>query len=290
VTPSSADLLRVGCVIVDYHAGAHLHDAVTSVLDAGVHDLVVVDNAGGGATRDALGDLAGSVRIVEPGRNLGFGAGVNRGVAVLGPCDLVLVANPDIVLHAGALDRLAGALALHPEWCVVGPTILNESGAVYPSVRTFPSLFDAVGHALLGRVWPANPCTRRYRESGGDAAGNADWVSGACFLADRAMFGQLGGFDERYFMFAEDMDLCWRAHKAGRGVGSVPEAVVTHVEGVSRRSAPYRMQVEHHKSALRFAAETTSGPARLLLPIAAAVLAMRLLAVLALARLVPADA
>ncbi len=84
MTPSSADLLRVGCVIVDYHAGAHLHDAVTSVLDAGVHDLVVVDNAGGGATRDALGDLAGSVRIVEPGRNLGFGAGVNRGVAVLG--------------------------------------------------------------------------------------------------------------------------------------------------------------------------------------------------------------
>ena len=73
-------------------------------------------------------------------------------------------------------------------------------------------------------------------------------------------------------------------------MGCVPEAVATHVEGVSRRSAPFRMQVEHHKSALRFAAETTRGPARLLLPIAAAVLGIRLAAVLAVARWSSADA
>ena len=81
-------------------------------------------------------------------------------------------------------------------------------------------------------------------------------------------------------MFAEDMDLCWRAHRAGAEVGTAPDAVVTHVEGVSRRVAPYRMQVAHHRSALRFAVTTTTGPARLLLPVAALILGIRLAAVL----------
>ncbi|HUD70186.1 MAG TPA: hypothetical protein VMQ40_08100 [Acidimicrobiales bacterium] len=83
-------------------------------------------------------------------------------------------------------------------------------------------------------------------------------------------------------MFAEDMDLCWRAKRAGHQVGTAPDAVVTHVEGVSRRVAPYRMQVAHHRSALRFAVRTTSGPARLLLPLAVVVLAARLVVVLAI--------
>jgi N-acetylglucosaminyl-diphospho-decaprenol L-rhamnosyltransferase len=139
---------------------------------------------------------------------------------------------------------------------------------------------DAVGHATLGRVWPRNPFTRRYREEGARTDGSADWVSGSCFLVRRALFESLGGFDERYFMFAEDMDLCWRAHAAGADVGHAPDATVTHVEGVSRRTAPTRMQVAHHRSALRFAAQTTRGPARLLLPFAAGVLGVRLVAVL----------
>ena len=79
-------------------------------------------------------------------------------------------------------------------------------------------------------------------------------------------------------MFAEDMDLCWRAHRDGFGVGVAPVAVVTHVEGVSRRAHPYRMLVAHHRSAFRFAVATTQGPSRALLPLGALVLSLRLLA------------
>jgi N-acetylglucosaminyl-diphospho-decaprenol L-rhamnosyltransferase len=280
VTTRGPSPARVGCVIVDYNAGAHLLGAVDSVLRAGVGRIVVVDNAGGGASRDALGDRAADVVLVEPGRNLGFGAGANRGVAALEDVELVVVANPDVVLHDGALDELVGALEAHPSWGICGPTILNESGATYPSVRRFPSVVDAVGHATLGRMWPTNPFTSRYREAGAAPDGSADWVSGSCFIVRRDLFELLGGFDERYFMFAEDMDLCWRARLAGSQVGTAPSAVVTHVEGVSRRAAPYRMQVAHHRSALRFAVATTRGPARLLLPLAAAILAVRLAAVL----------
>ncbi|HLK45279.1 MAG TPA: glycosyltransferase family 2 protein [Acidimicrobiales bacterium] len=274
---------RVGCVIVDFNAGDYLVDAVASVRAAGVVDLVVVDNAGGGASRAALGEAA-DVTIVEPGRNLGFGPGANRGVAALANPEVVLIANADVVLHEGALASMLRTLDEHPAWGIVGPTILTEQGDRYPSVRRFPSIPDAVGHAVLGRVWPANPFTRRYREQGAASDGTAQWVSGSCFVVRRELFELLGGFDERYFMFAEDMDLCWRARALGASVGTCPDAVVTHVEGVSRRIAPYRMQVAHHRSALRFAVATTRGPSRALLPLAAIVLGARLCVALAMTR------
>ena len=79
---------------------------------------------------------------------------------------------------------------------------------------------DAAGHALLALFRPDNRFSRRYRPANpGRRPSGADWVSGACFLARRSALEELGGFDESYFMFAEDMDLCWRAHRAGWGVG-----------------------------------------------------------------------
>ena len=97
----------------------------------------------------------------------------------------------------------------------VGPRIFTEAGDVYPSVRNFPSLTDAAGHALLALFSPENPFTRRYNPGvpEDDAVIGAGWVSGSCFLARRSALEELGGFDESYFMYNEDMDLCWRAHQ-----------------------------------------------------------------------------
>ncbi len=104
----------------------------------------------------------------------------------------------------------------------------------------------------------------------------AGWVSGSCFLARRSALEELGGFDEAYFMYNEDMDLCWRAHDAGWGVGFAGTAEVTHVQGVSTARHPYRMMLAHHRSALRFTFRTTRGWRRVLLPLAALVLGVRL--------------
>ena len=98
----------------------------------------------------------------------------------------------------------------------------------------------------------------------------AGWVSGSCFLARRGALEELGGFDEAYFMYVEDMDLCWRAHDAGWGVGFAGTAAVTHVQGVSTARHPYRMMVAHHRSALRFTLRTTKGWRRAALPLAVA--------------------
>lgn len=257
-------------VVVDYNVGPVLHGCIRSLLDEGIEEIVVVENGDPGSVDEALGELSGLVTIVVPGENLGFGAGVNRAVAALrGTADEIVVANPDTEVHAGAIGSLRAALADHLDWGLVGPTVLTVEGERYPSVRRFPSPLIAAGHALLGRVAPDNPFTRRYRSTGERPDGGVDWVSGSFFVIRRSAFEQLGGFDEAYFMFAEDMDLCWRAHAQGLGVGVAPVAVVTHVEGVSRAAHPYRMAMAHHRSALRFAVATTHGPSRLLLPLGA---------------------
>jgi N-acetylglucosaminyl-diphospho-decaprenol L-rhamnosyltransferase len=278
---------QIGAIVVDHDAGPLLEGCVRSLLADGAASVVVVENGAAGSAGAALADLPGGpkarpVHLVRPGRNVGFGAGVNRGLAALAgepsPPEWVLVCNPDLVVHPGALPALRQALETEHAWALVGPRIYDESGIVYPSVRNFPSFTDAAGHALLAMFNPKNPFTLRYNPGTpeGDARTGAGWVSGSCFMARRGALEELGGFDEAYFMYNEDMDLCWRAHDAGWGVGFAGTAEVTHVQGHSTARHPYRMMVSHHRSALRFTFRTTKGWRRAALPLAALVLGARL--------------
>ncbi len=274
---------HVAAVVVDHDAGPLLEGCVRSLLEDGASPVVVVENGAAGSAATALADFpTAPLHIVRPGRNVGFGAGVNRGLAALAgqspPPDCILVCNPDLLVHPGALTALRQALESQHAWALVGPRIFDETGAVYPSVRNFPSFTDAAGHALLALFHPDNPFTQRYNPGTpeGKAVTSAGWVSGSCFLARRSALEELGGFDEAYFMYAEDMDLCWRAHRAGWGVGFAGTAEVTHVQGVSTARHPYRMMVAHHRSALRFTFRTTKGWRRAALPLAVLVLGVRM--------------
>ncbi len=267
---------RVACVVVDYHAGPALTNCLASLRANGVSDIVVVENGEPGSTPPAL--VGHDVVLVEPGLNLGYGRGVNRGVAAVGPAPYLLVSNPDVVVHDGAVAVMAAYLDSHPDVAVVGPQIRRPDGSVYPSQRVFPNFWLAGLHALLAPVWPTNPATRAYRSARAD--GTVDWVSGACFLIRRDVFDAIGGFDERYFMFAEDMALCWQVRERGYAVAAVPGAVVTHIEGLSRQRASRDMIVAHHASAMRFEWQTARGFRRLLAPLAVLVLGLRLALVL----------
>ncbi len=278
-------------MVVDHHSGELLTRCVASLQAEGFHPVVVVDNAdppapGRPRLRPSLASAPPrperrlpDVVWIDPARNLGYGAGANRGVAAVTGTGPVLVANPDVALHSGAAAALAAALDADPSAAVVGPRIVQADGTRYPSARRFPSLVDAAGHALLSSWWPDNRFSRRYRmdDLSVDQSTPVDWVSGACMLVRRSAWEELGGFDESYFMYAEDMDLCWRARQAGWQVLYVPQAVVTHLQGRSTRRRPYRMLLAHHRSALRFAVRTERGWRRPLLPVVAAALALRLL-------------
>ena len=264
-------------VVVNYNAGSALVGCVVSVLAQDPRpELVVVDNASTDGSLAELRHAHPGVRVVQAGGNLGYARAANLGIAATDAA-VIAVLNPDTILAPGAGKAVLARFAAEGELGAVGPQLRNSDGSVYPSARRVPSLVDAVGHGLLFFVWPENPFTRRYREIDADPARprDVDWVSGAAIWLRRAALDAVGGWDERYFMYVEDVDLCWRLRRAGWRVAYEPAGTVEHLLGVSTASRPYRMIAEHHRSLLRFAAVRFTGPRRVLLAPAAAFLTAR---------------
>jgi N-acetylglucosaminyl-diphospho-decaprenol L-rhamnosyltransferase len=183
---------------------------------------------------------------------------------------------------------MLGAFA-DPTVGAAGPRVLNPDGSTYPSARRDPALADAVGHAVFGVVWPTNPWTRRYREldADPDRPRDVDWASGAALWLRRSAIDAIGGWDEGYFMYMEDVDVGWRLRRAGWRVRYVPDGAVLHHQGLSTDRVPNRMLVEHHRSIYRLAAKRWEGPRRWLLVPAALFLAVRALAMVALRAVAP---
>ena len=267
---------RVAGVIVNYNAAAYVVPCARSLVEEGLSDVVVVDNGSVDDSEARLRDSGLPARFVPSGSNRGYGGGANVGIAA-SDSELVLVCNADVEVKPGSVAHLVTALDTAPELGIVGPRITTPQGELYPSVRTFPVMLDAMGHAFLGLIAPRNRWSRRYKMLDWDhsAGARVDWVSGACFLARRSVLEQLGGFDEHYFMYGEDVDLCWRARRAGWEVGYEPRADIVHVQGVSTDRRPYRMIMEHHRGLWRFALRTTRGWRRVLLPVVALGLVVR---------------
>lgn len=268
----AAALLRI--VIVTYHPGRALPALLASLPEACSvpYEVVLADNGG-------TPDVPGVVRL-PMGGNVGYGRGANAGAAgFTGPW--LAVVNQDVVFEPGSLDELIEAGHRWPGAAIFGPLIRDPAGAIYPSARELPSLGRGVGHALLGWWHPDNRWTRGYRrESGAVSETTCGWLSGACMVIRRSAFEAVGGFDEAYFMFFEDTDLCRRLNPAGAGCVYVPAAVVHHEEGHARARHPRRMLREHHRSAFRYLRRRY--PA--LTPLLGVGLATRYLALVALRR------
>jgi N-acetylglucosaminyl-diphospho-decaprenol L-rhamnosyltransferase len=269
---------RTAAVVVNYESGPALARCVADLAGCGLDAVVVVDNGSTDGSLAAAVAVSPGTAVVDPGENLGYGAAVNRGAAATSSA-LVLVCNPDLEVPAGAVEALAAVLDADPGLALVGPLIRTPSGERYPSARRFPSMVDAAGHGLLGIFAPDNRFTRNYQRTeldvAGDGALDVDWVSGACFLVRREAFEQVGGFDESFFMYLEDVDLCWRLGRAGWRVAYAPAASVVHLQGRSTDRHPYRMILEHHRSLLRFATRSSVGWRRALLPLVAVGIAVR---------------
>lgn len=266
----------VAAVIVSYNVRELLLRCIASLKADGVHDIVVVDNASRDGSADAVRASEPDVAVLALTTNIGFGAGVNRGVART-TAPYVLVVNPDVVVEPGSTKALVDALEHDDRLGIVGPRIETADGDVYPSARAFPNVVDAAGHAFLHFLWPTNPFSRRYRMLDWDRASSrtVDWVAGTHFLVRREAWDAVGGFDEAYFMYMEDVDLCWRLGRAGWRTGYEPAARVSHDIGRSTDQTPYRMILAHHRSMLIFARRSTTGAGRVLVPVMAVALAVR---------------
>lgn len=242
----------VSVVIVNHNTRDDLLTCLRTLAGERLDEVVAVDSGSSDGSLDAVAAaFPDVVRIALP--NVGFGQAANAGVAATDAA-VVVVANADTRFPPGSVATMGAYLAARPDVGVMGPLIRYPDGRLQLSARAFPSIGQALGHAVLGLWMPGNRWTRAYRLTGWDhrSERDVDWVSGCCIAVRRDAFDDVGGFDPIYFMFVEDVDLCYRLAQAGWRIVFAPVAEVTHAIGgaVSRRR--FRMVLEHARSLDRF--------------------------------------
>jgi GT2 family glycosyltransferase len=233
---------RVAAVIVTYNSADVLAGCLASLHDQGVvlSDVVVVDNDSRDDTlKVAADDHDLPLRTVELGRNAGFAAGINAGVAAidLSTVDAVMVLNPDCRLTSGSVGVLARALA-QPGRGIAAPRLRNVDGTLQPSVRRRPTVRRVLAEALLGgfagRVDGLGEFVTDPRAH--SHAGPVAWATGAALLISTATIRRIGAWDESFLLYCEETEYCLRAADHGLVTWFEPAAVVTHIGGEQRRS------------------------------------------------------
>ena len=248
----------LAAVLVNYNAGDELRRALQSIADEmgdQPWEGVVVDNCSSDGSAETILSMAPVVRLIRNTQNVGFGRGVNQGVAAT-TAPLILVMNPDCRLVAGAMATLRADLLAHDQCAMVAPKILNPDGSVQGSARGDPDMLTGVfgRTAAIGRLLRRLPMAARHVPSedilrSGTAGAEVDWVSGACFVARREALTQVRGFDERYFLYWEDADLCKRLRLAGWRIRYVTGASAIHRVGHSSKTAKAASIRAFHESA-----------------------------------------
>ncbi|MEV5542632.1 glycosyltransferase family 2 protein [Saccharopolyspora shandongensis] len=256
---------EVAVVTVTYSPGETLEqflDTLTKATERPVR-VILADNTSTDGVPERAAAGRANVDFVPTGGNLGYGGAANRGVAELGDeFGWVVVANPDLEWQPGSLDELLDAAKRWPRGGSFGPLIKEPTGEIYPSARLLPSIGRGAGHAVFAKIWPKNPWSRAYHQSETTITERpAGWLSGSCLLLRREAFDSIDGFDPRYFMYFEDVDLGDRLGKKGWLNVYVPSAEIMHIGGHSTAGASKRMLVEHHRSAYRYLADRYPGPA-----------------------------
>lgn len=250
---------QLAVVTVTYSPGEHLQRFVTTLVAATDEkpQVILADNGSTDGAPEAAAETHPHVRLLRTGANIGYGGAVNRAVAELdSEIEFVVLANPDVEWGPQSIDTMLAAAQRWPRAGALGPLVREPDGSVYPSAREVPSLLSGAGHAILGTAWPANPWTRRYRQLNEVLTERpVGWLSGSCLLMRRAAFESVQGFDSRYFMYMEDVDLGDRLNKAGWLNIYVPTAEVTHAKGHAAGRHPELMLPAHHESAYRFQAD-----------------------------------
>jgi N-acetylglucosaminyl-diphospho-decaprenol L-rhamnosyltransferase len=220
-------------VVVSYRSAATLRGCVEPLTELPGVRVTVVDNASPDDSVETVADLP--VDLVRSPRNGGFSYGCNLGAA-RGSSPFILFLNPDARMSGDSLAGLLAVLRAEPGTALVGPRIVDDEGELAWSLRRFPRHRSTFGQALFAHhVFPRAPwADELIRDTAAyEQACTPEWLSGACMLVRRDAFEEIGGFDERFFLYCEDADLCRRLWDAGHAVRFEPGAEVGHVGGAS---------------------------------------------------------
>jgi N-acetylglucosaminyl-diphospho-decaprenol L-rhamnosyltransferase len=244
---------RVSAVVVSFNTRAHLLRCLESLPAAALPlETVVVDNASADGSADAVAARFPAVRLLRNAENVGFGRASNQGIA-LARAPYVLLLNSDAEVRPGAVEAMAALLDRRPRVGAVGPRTVGADGTVQVSFG--PPLTP------LGE-WRQRRLVRgvRGRDPGALARAGAlaavehepAWLSASCLMARREALAEVGGFDEAFFLYEEDVDLCRRLAQTGWGLVFTPTAEVVHHLGRSMEQAAERARLEYHRSHLLY--------------------------------------
>jgi N-acetylglucosaminyl-diphospho-decaprenol L-rhamnosyltransferase len=254
--PGEGEARGLDVVIVSFNSRELLRACLESLRahpPAAAMNVIVVDNASSDGSPEMVATDFPEVRLHPSPRNLGFAAATNLG-ARLGGAPFLLALNPDTRVTAGALDRVLDVMESRPPVAVAGPRLVREDGSLdHAARRSFPTPLSALGHfSGLGRREGAPRALAAYRAPEVES-GPVDAVNGAFMLMRRPVFERLGGFDEGYWMYMEDLDLCYRVAEAGLQTWYEPSATVMHVKGgTTGGSRSPRLTLAFHSGMFRF--------------------------------------
>jgi len=237
--------MDLSIIIVSFNAAADLERCLASLHAAPPstpHNIVVVDN---GSTDGsvAIARTWADIRVVEVGSNAGFARANNIGIRE-SRGDAILLLNNDTIVPPGAIDRLVDELNRHPDVAVVGPRLVDGAGRAELSFGRMIGPLNELRQKWLAHGGGVDALTRRRQYP--------DWVSGACLLVRRADAEAVGGLDERFFMYTEDVDFCTALRSRGRRVLFTPDVEVVHLRGRSAATAPRATRDAYVRSHLAF--------------------------------------
>lgn len=249
--------MKLSIIIVSWNVRKHVLDCLRSAGQhalAGPCEIIVVDNGSADGTAEAVRRGFPAVNVVANRENRGFAVACNQGMAQA-QGEYLLLLNPDTRVHSHALDTLCAFMDDHPDVGACAPKLLNDDGTVQASVSRFPSFRGALHrhtlfrHLLLFRRRKDRLSTKLFPY---DTQRDVDQPMGAALLLRRSALDQVGWMDERFFMYYEEVDLCYRLKQAGWRVVFVPDAVITHSEGQSSSQIPVAARIMVLRSLLRY--------------------------------------
>lgn len=245
--------MNLSYIIVNYHSSAPLKNCLESIyrtLRKITFEVIIVDNSQNDPGMVSLKESYPQIRVIQNATNVGFAKANNQAV-LSAQGKTLLFLNPDTVLADQAIEEMVAHLESNPDIGALGPKVLNTDGSLQYSCRHFPTLMTGFfnRYSLLSRWFPDNRYTVHYlmKDFSHDENREVDWLSGCCLMTPRAVFEKVKGFDEHYFLFNEDVDLCRTIHQNGFKVMYFPSAEITHHVSTSNSRVPVGIIIKRHR-------------------------------------------
>jgi O-antigen biosynthesis protein len=256
--PPETEVPVISIVIVNYRVPEHLHETIRSIQNAELYDrteIIVVDNASEDDSRERITSEFHTVNWIQLKYNIGFGKACNVGVQNARGTYILLL-NPDTMIAKNTLTASVTFMKSHPDAGLMGPKILSPDGTLQASCkRGFPTPSATFYHfSGLSRLFPKSKHFGRYNLTfmDPDTSGKVDAISGSFMFLPRTVFLEIGGFDEQFFLYGEDIDLCYRIHNKGYSIWYNPETQIIHKKGKSSSKSILRSRFAFYEAMVLF--------------------------------------